>query len=222
MRYPVSEGLITAFKNRLHMMGCSVAEGADETILFAVEKDGVEVCQLDQSGTIFYQPQKLLEREQLQVVDLFQSMSKVYGLYEQAKPFEVVGVDDFRLISELGNAVLAAKMSEDSEIRFVTWEYDYERTGVMWGHYYETDFAAAKKDFAIRAGMVAEGEIFGKKELEVLYAACVYRGQNDMEMSRDDETRLGDVMAQIQCNMSYMLSDDEEEKLNEPVRDAER
>lgn len=219
MRYPISEDLITAFKNRLYAMGCSVVEKADETILFSVEKNGAELCQLGQSGTIFYQPQTALEREQRQVVDLFQSLGNVHGLYERAKPFEVVGVDGFRLISELGNAVLAAKMNEDSEVQFVTWEYDYERTGVIWGNYYKTDFAAAKKDFAIRAGIVDRNELFGTKSLEVLYAACVYQGQNDMEMSADAETKLEDVMAQIQYNMSYMIPDDEEETLNEPVRD---
>ena len=40
--------------------------------------------------------------------------------------------------------------------QFVTWIWDYDRTGVSHGHYYEDDFQSAKQDFAVRSGLIPE------------------------------------------------------------------
>lgn len=45
--------------------------------------------------------------------------------------------------------VLAVTMLPNDELQFATWEYSYDRKGVMFSHYF-------REDFAIRAGLVDE------------------------------------------------------------------
>ena len=54
--------------------------------------------------------------------------------------------EDFRLLADFGGAVLAGQERENGQgYQFVTWIWDYDRTGVSHGHYYEDDFQSAKQ-----------------------------------------------------------------------------
>lgn len=65
--------------------------------------------------------------------------------------------EDFRLLADFGGAVLAGQERENGQgYQFVTWIWDYDRTGVSHGHYYEDDFQSAKQDFAVRSGLFPE------------------------------------------------------------------
>ena len=45
--------------------------------------------------------------------------------------------EDFRLLADFGGAVLAGQERENGQgYQFVTWIWDYDRTGVSHGHYY--------------------------------------------------------------------------------------
>ena len=46
------------------------------------------------------------------------------------------------------------------EYQFVTWIWDYDRTEVCHGHYYEVNFQLAKKDFAVRSGLISRAQLF--------------------------------------------------------------
>lgn len=54
---------------------------------------------------------------------------------------------------------------------FVTWIWDYEKVGVSHGHYYEDDFAGAKRDFAVRSGLIPKASLFSNEELTEIYRA---------------------------------------------------
>ena len=65
--------------------------------------------------------------------------------------------EDFRLLADFGGAVLAGQERENGQgYQFVTWIWDYDRTGVSHGHYYEDNFQSAKQDFAVRSGLTPE------------------------------------------------------------------
>lgn len=66
------------------------------------------------------------------------------------------GLDNkFHLLADFGGAVLAGRERGTGRgYEFVTWIWDYERVGVSHGHYYEDDFAGAKRDFAVRSGLI--------------------------------------------------------------------
>lgn len=61
---------------------------------------------------------------------------------------------------------------------------------VMHTLYFDTDFAAAKQDFAERCGLVSGKGVFDQKELAAIYDACMYRGRNDESLDREDKEKL--------------------------------
>jgi len=65
------------------------------------------------------------------------------------------GGDSWRELAGYDGVVLAGKYSDQGGCRFVTWRRGQDG-GMELGHYFETDFAAAKTDFAVRSGLVAE------------------------------------------------------------------
>ena len=145
------------------------------------------------------------EREELH--SLLLDMKQAHDLYADAAPLELAEIRDYRLISQFGDALLAAKMTKDHEVRFTTWEYTYDHTGVTWGHYYETNYEGAKRDFALRAGLIDENQLFTKEELVALHDACVFRGRNDDEISYEDEKKLQAVMEKVEENIPDLIFD---------------
>ena len=83
------------------------------------------------------------------------------GAMSRAPEFAPPGLDNrFKLLAEFGSAVLCGR--DDGPGRgftFVSWQYNFDRTGVDLGHYYE-DYTSAKEDFALRAGLVQGNLVF--------------------------------------------------------------
>ena len=92
--------------------------------------------------------------------------------------------DKFHLLADFGGAVLAGRERDAGHgYEFVTWIWDYERVGVSHGHYYEDDFAGAKRDFAIRSGLISKASLFSKEELTELYRATEYLLAKDSDLN---------------------------------------
>ena len=71
---------------------------------------------------------------------------------ESAPQLKASGLDgDYRVLADFGSAVLAGSPSKYG-VQFVTWDWDYDRTGVVHGHYfmenYDKTFALMKKRYA--------------------------------------------------------------------------
>lgn len=83
--------------------------------------------------------------------------------------------EKFHLLADFGGAVLAGRELENGRgYQFVTWIWDYNRTGVSYGHYYDEDFCGAKQDFAVRSGLISKTQLFSPEELTELYRATDY------------------------------------------------
>ena len=94
--------------------------------------------------------------------------------------------EDFRLLADFGGAVLAGREREPGwGYQFVTWIWDYGRTGVINGHYYEGDYNAAKQDFAVRSGLISNARLFSDEELSELYRATDYLLENGPELQQE-------------------------------------
>ena len=91
--------------------------------------------------------------------------------------------EDFRLLADFGGAVLAGQERENGQgYQFVTWIWDYDRTGVSHGHYYEDDFQSAKQDLVWSSMSTKPGainslkiwlRIFGENFRPVKVILCV-------------------------------------------------
>ena len=83
--------------------------------------------------------------------------------------------EEFHLLADCGGAVLAGRERGPGQgYQFVTWVWDFDRLGVSHGHYYEGNFQNAKQDFAIRAGLISQVQLFTPEQLTELYRAMDY------------------------------------------------
>ena len=90
--------------------------------------------------------------------------------------------EEFHLLADFGGAVLAGQERENGQgYQFVTWIWDYDHIGVSHGHYYEEDFQSAKRDFAVRSGLISNAQLFTPEELTELYRATNYLLEEDPE-----------------------------------------
>ena len=128
---------------------------------------------------------------QLEVSELYyrvgQLADEVYGYVEaveQAPLLHASGLqEEFHLLADFGGAVLAGRERGNSQrYQFVTWIWDYGRTGVSHGHYFEENFQGAKEDFAVRSGLISNAQLFTPEELTELYHATNYLLRNGPEL----------------------------------------
>ena len=71
---------------------------------------------------------------------------------EATPQLKASGLDgDYRILADFGGTVLAGTPSKYG-VQFVTWDWDYDRTGVSHGHYfmekYDEAFASMEKRYA--------------------------------------------------------------------------
>lgn len=216
MRHDITLPLTKAFIRRAAALGYDVRTAdaeIDPNLCLTVFLGEKEVCRFEMSGAMRFFPDSPLIAERKQLHDLLLTMKQAHDLYADARPMELDGIDKedgFRLVSEFGDALLAARLDKYNEVRFTTWNYDNDRNGVHWGHYYETNYEGAKRDYAIRAGLIDESQFFSETELITLYDACAYRGRNDNEISYDDDKRLQAVMEKMAENIPGLIFDAEQ------------
>lgn len=218
MNHDITPALMDAFIRRVAALGYEVKkvqEGMEKNVCMIAYQGRVEVCKFEKDGAMrFYQANPLV-KERKELHRLLLSMKEARDLYENAKPLEGVGVRGFRLISEFGGSLLAAKMDVEGEVQFNTWDYTYDRQGVTMGHYYGVNYEGAKRDFAARSGLVPGNLLFTKEELAVLYAACVFQGKNDETLGYQEERRIWDVMEKVADGLPEEAGDREAERTKE-------
>ena len=79
---------------------------------------------------------------------------------EAAPQLKASGLDgDYRILADFSGTVLAGTPSKHG-VQFVTWDWDYDRTGVVHGHYFMENYDAAKQDFATRSGLIQKEQLF--------------------------------------------------------------
>lgn len=204
MNHDITPELMELFTKKVGNMGFSIRREnmpADPKVLLTVLKGQEEICRFEKGGAMRFWPESPYAEERNKLHDLLLNLKGRYDLYLDAKPLNCADVRDYRLISEFGKYLLAAKRSEDKEIRFTTWQYTYDRTGVTLGHYYETNFDGTRKDFITRSGLIDPKKLFTEEELLVLYEACIFRDLNDAELDFDSGGKLQAVVKKLESNL---------------------
>lgn len=204
MKHDITTELEALFSKKAAAMGYSIhkeVEEHDPKVMLTAFKGQEEICRFEKTGAMRFWRDSPFVKERKELHSLLLDLKERNDLYLNAKPLDCEGVRDFRLISEFGNHLLAAKQSKDNEIRFVTWQYDYDRTGVTLGHYYETNYQGALKDFTVRSGLIDENQLFTEEEMAVLYASCVFRGRHDDDLTFESEQELHTVIEKLESNL---------------------
>ena len=115
--------------------------------------------------------------------------------------------EDFRLLADFGGAVLAGQERENGQgYQFVTWIWDYDRTGVSHGHYYEDNFQSAKQDFAVRSGLIPRAQLFSPEELTELYRATDHFLEEGPELDYKQQKAIQEARTKIEYTVPDLQS----------------
>ncbi len=103
---------------------------------------------------------------------------------------------DYRVLADFSSAVLAGHPTECG-VRFVTWEWDFDRDGVHHGHYFQQDYDAAKRDFTVRGNLVPKDALFEPEQLAQIYHALRFVREQDESLSFGRDRKLAELMKQV-------------------------
>ena len=114
------------------------------------------LCRITGKGSVFYRREDVdtpqAEDALYRVEDIAAKTLEYMTAMESAPQLKASGLDgDYRILADFGGTVLAGSPSKYG-VQFVTWDWDYDRTGVVHGHYfmenYDKAFASMKKRYA--------------------------------------------------------------------------
>ena len=169
--------------------------------LLPILADGLPLCRISETGSVRYRDAYIgsLEREDAlhEVTQTAETVSEYMKLMDAAPLLKAQGLDEtYRLLADFNGVVLAGHPSRLG-VQFVTWDWDYERTGVSQGHYMSNHYEAAKKDFAVRSGLVWEQQLFSPEHLTEIYRCVQDTLVHLYNLTYDREKCLGKIQEQI-------------------------
>lgn len=170
--------------------------------LLPVLVDRLPLCRISETGSVRYRDADIgsVEREDAlhEVTQTAETVSEYMKLMDAAPLLKAQGLDEtYRLLADFNGVVLAGHATRYG-VQFVTWDWDYEKTGVTQGHYMSNNYTAAKQDFAVRSGLIRRGQLFSPEQLTEL-SRCVQAVLDDQnELTCDQETLLRETQEQIE------------------------
>lgn len=172
------------------------------------------LCRVSGRGSVLYRQENvdgIGAQDALQTVINTAAMTAEYmTAMERAPKLQATGLEgDYRILADFGDAVLAGHPSERG-VQFVTWEWDFDRRGVHAGHYFMENYEAAKKDFAVRAGLVESQRLFSDDQLAVIRTACEFALEDDATLSYAEEKQIQNVQEQIESLLPQQEQEQEQ------------
>ena len=169
--------------------------------LLPISADGLPLCRISETGSVRYRDADIgsVEREDAlhEVTQTAETVSEYMKLMDAAPLLKAQGLDEtYKLLADFNGVVLAGHPSRLG-VQFVTWDWDYERTGVSQGHYMSNHYEAAKKDFAVRSGLVREQQLFSPEYLTEIYRCVQDTLDHPYNLTYDREKCLGKIQEQI-------------------------
>ena len=185
-----------------------VTEPVTDDILH-VTLGGKRLCWVTDRGNIGYYREDVAEEAAQVVLDRVRDVAQTTREYmtqlEQAPPLSASGLASeagYGLLSEFNGIVLAGKITRYGA-QFVTWEWVRERTGLYQGNYYGpdggvNDYALAKRDFAVRSGLLPACTLFKQEQLAEVYRSIHKTLNGDIPLTDERRKALESVAAQIE------------------------
>ena len=160
------------------------------------------LCRITGKGSVFYRradadtPQA--EDALYRVEDIAAKTLEYMTAMEAAPQLKASGLDgDYRILADFGGTVLAGSPSKYG-VQFVTWDWDYDRTGVVHGHYFMEKYDEAKQDFATRSGLIQKEQLFSPEQLTEIFRCCADSVDEDFfELTDTQEEMIRGIQQQI-------------------------
>ena len=174
---------------------------ATEDGLLTVSMDGLALCQISDNGSVRYRDADIGSAERkdalYQVTQEVETVSEYMRLMEAAPLLKAQGLDEkYKQLADFNGVVLAGHPTSYG-VQFVTWDWDYGRTGVSHGHYMSNYYEAAKKDFAVRSGLIQKQLLFSPEQLMELYRCASNELDNSFNLTCEQEKSIDNIQMQI-------------------------
>ncbi len=166
--------------------------------------DGLPACHVGATSQMFVAPGDLRTPDADELYHRTSPIAETVREYmtaiEKAPLLKARDLDeDFRLLTEFNGTVLAERETEKGYgYKFVTWQRDYDGTGVGQGHYYIDNYTAAKEDFAKRAGLVPCERLFTDEQLTEIYRCLRNTMDSEHELTYEQEKLIEKTASQIE------------------------
>ena len=168
-----------------------------------VHWNGAPLCRITGKGSVFYRREDAdtpqAEDALYRVEDIAAKTLEYMTAMEAAPQLKASGLDgDYRILADSGGTVLAGSPSKYG-VQFVTWDWDYDCTGVSHGHYFMEDYDGAKRDFAIRSGLIHKEQLFSLEQMTEIYRCCADSVDGDFfDLTAEQEKVIRSVQQQIE------------------------
>ena len=168
-----------------------------------VQWNGVPLCRITGKGSVFYRREDvntpLAEDALLRVEDIATQTMEYMTAMETAPQLKGSGLEgDYRILADFNGTVLAGMHSKHG-VQFVTWDWDYDRTGLSHGHYFMENYDGAKQDFAIRSGLIHKEQLFSAEQMTEIYRCCADSVDGDFfDLTAEQEKVIRSVQQQIE------------------------
>ena len=182
-----------------------------------IQWNDAPLCRITGKGSVYYRwedadtPQA--EDALFRIEDIAAKTLEYMTAMEAAPQLKASGLDgDYRILADFGGTVLAGTQGKHG-VQFVTWDWDYDRTGVSHGHYFMENYDAAKQDFATRSGLIQTEQLFSPEQLTEIYRCCADSVDGEFFELTDKQE---EVIHSVQQQIEVCVPD-----LNERIRQQE-
>ena len=178
--------------------------------VLAVDRAGKKLCVVDENAGIRFHPEDLEEGEEElvrgRVKDAAVTTKEYLKLMESAPAMNTGNeIDHYKLLADFDGVVLAGHDSGFG-VQFVTWNWDQDRKGVHWGHYYGRNYEGAKQDFATRSGLMPEYRVLSPEQMTEVYRCIHETLESDYPITDNRRKLLESAASQIEQSV-YDLKD---------------
>ena len=179
--------------------------------------NGAPLCRITGKGSVFYRREDVdtpqAEDALFRVEDIAAKTLEYMTAMEATPQLKASGLDgDYRILADFGGTVLAGTPSKYG-VQFVTWDWDYERTGVTHGHYFMENYDGAKRDFVTRSGLIHNEQLFSPEQMTEIYRCCADSVDGEFFELTDKQE---EVIRSVQQQIEVCVQD-----LNERIRQQE-
>ena len=202
--------------------------GSETDGLLPVELNGQRLCLATESGGVRYREEDITDDSRRTALDRVTTVARTISEYMSqmaAAPQPTAsGLEgDYRVLADFNDIVLAGHPTQYGH-QFVTWERVQNRTALHQGDYYGPGagadcYASAKRDFAVRSGLVPGDALFSPEQLTEVYRSIHEALDSGYPITDERQKCLESAAEQIERNVPDLVAraDQSNQKEVEPA-----
>lgn len=202
------------------LKGSTGAFVAKETEQLSIILNNQSIGRVEPDGTMCLAPSDINTPEAselyFKIAPIAAMVRKYTKAMEHSPPLVADGLDEeFKVLTEFNGTVLAGRTTEYG-MKFVTWDWNHDKTGLYQGHYYMDDYSGAKEDFAKRAGLVSKNRLFNNLQLTEMYRCMADTIDHEYELTDAQTKLIEDTQKQIEHavpNLRELIAQSNEQEL---------